>query len=499
VHKYMKSLLLLAGMGSLTLTVACGAAGNGGGFGSGGGGNGFSNSSLSGQYAYQISGFDLQTGNPFREAGVFTADGSGHITSGVDDFGEGGIPTSNNVTGTYSVSSDGTAALSFTFPGGDTTTFALALAGSSKLYMIEADTSGFVASGMALKQDTTAFNSVPTGTYVFRMHDITVGSRGSSSSNEVGAFTIAGNGSVSGNVDSDRNFLAGQSTISGNFNFPSATNGRGTATFTDSSNGTSTSLYYVVDASHLLFFSTDATIVGNGQAEKQSGTFTNASLAGAYALGSVGDTANNIIGVNVAGRFNADGAGNISLGTLDQVEDGVATDPANPPSFTGTYTVAGTGRADITLNATNGNFHEIAWLVNPTRAFFLTSSASEVEDGTISAQTGAFSSASLNGSYAFNMTGIDGTAGGDTNDFVGTLSWNGTSSVTMRTIVNVTGSITNPTNFPGTYTVSSNGRAVGSLNGISNNLVFYLISPTDAYILENDTNIEIQGSMSKQQ
>ena len=97
------------------------------------------------------------------------------------------------------------------------------------------------------------------------------------------------------------------------------------------------------------------------------------------------------------------------------------------------------------------------------------------------------------------MTGIDNNGNGNTNDFIGTLNWNGANSVTMRSLINVTGTITQPTNFPGTYTVSSNGRVVGSFNNISNNLVFYMISPTDAYILENDTNIEIYGNMTKQQ
>jgi hypothetical protein len=201
----------------------------------------------------------------------------------------------------------------------------------------------------------------------------------------------------------------------------------------------------------------------------------------------------------MAGRFDADGTGNISAGSLDQVIDGVASNPSSPVTFTGTYTVSGTGRAEVTLNTDVGNLREIFWMVSPTRAFFLNDSNTDVSDGSLSAQSGSFSSATLNGSYAFNMTGIDGTGTGDTNDFVGTLQWNGTSGVTMRALINVTGAINQPANFPGTYTVSSNGRVVGSFNNISNNLVFYMISPTDAYILENDTNIEIYGNMTKQQ
>jgi len=38
----------------------------------------------------------------------------------------------------------------------------------------------------------------------------------------------------------------------------------------------------------------------------------------------------------------------------------------------------------------------------------------------------------------------------------------------------------------------------GSLSGLSNNLVFYLISGTDAYVVQNDPGVQISGSMSKQ-
>ena len=500
MNTHMRRFLLLIGVGSLAFSLACGGGGNGGGFGGGGGGgnNGFSNSSLNGQYAYQLSGFDLQTQSsiPFREVGVFTADGNGHITSGTDDFSEGSSPSSNNFTGTYSVSNDGTASATLNFSSGGSATFALALANSSKIEIVEADNTGLVASGIALKQDTTAFSTVPSGTYVFRKHEIDASSLGSTS--EVGRFTIS-NGTVAGNVDSNTLAALGQSTITGTFNFPSTANGRGTGTFSDNNNVTTTFLYYIVDASHLFLFTTDTGVIGTGQAEKQSGTFSNVSLNGGYAFAGVGDTNSNFIGFNIAGRFTADGAGNISAGNLDQVIDGIASNPGSPVTFTGTYMVAPSGRADVTLNTSAGNLHQIFWMVSPTRAFFLNDSATDVSDGSLSAQSGSFSSATLNGLYAFNMTGIDNNGNGNTNDFVGTLNWNGTSSVTMRALINVTGTINQPTNFSGTYTVSNNGRVVGSFNNISNNIVFYMISSTDAYILENDTNIEIYGNMTKQQ
>jgi hypothetical protein len=51
----------------------------------------------------------------------------------------------------------------------------------------------------------------------------------------------------------------------------------------------------------------------------------------------------------------------------------------------------------------------------------------------------------------------------------------------------------------GSYSVSGNGRATGSISTLSNNLIFYLISGTDAYVVQNDAGVQISGTISKQQ
>jgi len=502
VNQYKKQFLLMVGVGLLTITMACGGgSSNGGGFGGGGGGNGsFNNASLNGQYAFQLSGFDLQSGNPVREAGVLKADGAGHITSGTDDFAEGGAPAPATITGTYSISPDGTGQMTLTFSNNAQATFDLTLSSSSKLYMIEADTSGIVQSGVALKQDTSAFSAVPSGAFAFRMHEVVIGNGGNTTSNsEVGVLTIS-NGSITGNIDSNRNLVVSPFTITGTMNFPDANTGRGSGTFTDGVDPTAFN-YYVVDASHLLLFSTTNSggVIGTGQAEKQSGTFSKASLSGAYAFASVGDAVDIVGDTNIAGQFTADGNGAISSGTLDQVEDGVATSVTSPATFTGTYTVAASGRADVTLTSTIGTIHYIMWMVSPTRAFSLTDSSSEVEDGTVDAQSGTFSTSSVGGTYAFNLTGLDASgASVATNDFVGTLKLDGAGAITGSTVLNLSGVASKPFALTGTYTVSSNGRVVAGVNGISNNLVLYMISPTDAYLIQNDSNVELHGAMSKQ-
>ncbi len=50
---------------------------------------------------------------PYREAGVFTANGNGGITSATDDFSEGSTVLTTISTGSYAISNDGTGSLSF--------------------------------------------------------------------------------------------------------------------------------------------------------------------------------------------------------------------------------------------------------------------------------------------------------------------------------------------------------------------------------------------------
>jgi len=102
----------------------------------------YSVASLRGSYVYQIHGTTVS--GPYRELGVFTADGAGNITSGSDDFDAGAI-SSSNPTGSYQVSSDGTGFIALNSTGlGQNNgvsqiTLAITLVSSSKVNLIEAD------------------------------------------------------------------------------------------------------------------------------------------------------------------------------------------------------------------------------------------------------------------------------------------------------------------------------------------------------------------------
>jgi len=498
----MRKLFFSLGLMALAFCAGCGSSSSSSNNGPTPTGN-FSNASLSGQYVYQITGFDFSTGSgiSYARSGVFIANGAGSLTSVIDDFSEGS-PTSSVIAGTYSISNDGTGSIQFTFPTGSLT-YAITLVSSSKVYMAEADTT-LSGGGVAEKQDTTAFASAPTGTYIFRRRSLTTGATPTS---YVGSLTLNA-GSISTGTNAEDTLVFGGTVTSlalnaALFNPPDTTYGRASGSITDGNGITTTFVYYVVDANNIRMLSTDGGIIGMGRAEKQSAmTFTNASLTGPFAFGARGDSSNLIGGVRSVGTYTSDGNGNLTAGAFDSVTDG---NPSLNTAFTGTYTMAASGRANLTLNFTaGGTGNQIYWMVSPTRAFFLTNSSTILSDGTADAQVGSnFSNSSINGQFGFLMNGFTIQTGGTTAtlDRVATLQFDGKGGLILNEFVNSNGSTSSTGFLTGTYTTSSNGRITGTITGASNNvgLSMYLVSNSNAYILDNDTGFELDGQINLQQ
>jgi hypothetical protein len=479
----MNKLLLPLILVSLIFSVACGSSNPSGPSPNGN----YSLASLSGQYAYQFTGFDLASGSvPYVRSGVFTADGAGNITSATDDFSEG-TAVSSTVTGTYAISNDGTGTLNLTFPSGSLG-FAITLTSSSSVYMASVDTN-LVGAGRAEKQTTSAFASIPQGNFVFKMHNTSA----SATVGSVGLMSVSG-GAISGSEDvNDGNTVTALTLNSGTLNLPDAT-GRGTGSITDSNGTTSTFNYYVIDANHLRFFTTTSGVYGVGRAELQSGgPFSNSSLSGNYVFAARGDTLMFFNGLQIAGRYTADGNGSLTSGVFDSVRDYT---PSANVAFTGSYSVASNGRATLTINSTP----QIYWLVSPSRAFYLANDPATVAEGTVDLQqASSFSNSSITGQFGLVMTGFD--ASPETLDRVGTLQWDGAGHLTLNEVVNASGSASAPGFIGGSYSVSSNGRATGTITGLANNvhLVFYFSSASNAYVIQSDANAEIGGTISKQQ
>jgi hypothetical protein len=482
----MRISYLYLGLVSLLLCAGCGSN-NGGvpGFIPKGP---FSNASLKGQYVYQIEGFDFSNPNnvvPYREAGVFTADGNKLITSATDDFSEGTGVFTTGSTGSYGINSDGTGSITFNNALLGSITLEVTMVSASKVYLVEAD-SAVNAGGIAEMQNLTAITAAPAGTFVFREHDVNFTTAQSSAS--VGAFTLTGGVVSNGNRDVNVGGTLSSLTFTGSFNAPDPATGRGNGTFTDGALVTSSFNYYIVDANNIRLLAADTNIVGQGRAELQSGTPT---LSGSYAFGSEGDTGA-LGGVNMAGRFTASG-GNITAGARDSVQDG---GPATNVSFTGTYTQTPNGRAVLNLTtAANSNY--VVWMVSPTRGLFLVNDPNTVQDGSLDLQQlSTFSNSTMNGQFGFTMNGFDVQS--TAKDRVGTLQWDGSGKLILNEFTNTDGTPSTAT-LSGNYAVSGNGRTGASISNLSSNLIFYLVSGNDAYVVQTDPNVELNGTISKQQ
>jgi len=180
------------------------------------------------------------------------------------------------------------------------------------------------------------------------------------------------------------------------------------------------------------------------------------------------------------------------MGARDSVQDG---NVAGNVSFTGTYTQAVNGRALVSLT-TAANKNLVVWMVSPTRGLFLVNDPNTVQDGSLDLQqVSSFSNSTMNGQFGFIMNGFD--AGG-AKDRVGTLQWDGSGGLVLNEFTNAAGVITVPVILSGNYAVSGNGRTGASLGSLSNNLIFYLVSANDAYIVQADSGVALNGTISKQ-
>jgi hypothetical protein len=370
---------------------------------------------------------------------------------------------------------------------------AVTLASTSKLYLIETD--GANTYGVAELQSSATLASLPSGPYTFRIHDQGTASRAGAFSVSTGQLTGSEDLLAGGTLD---NGTGSPLALTGSLLTPSG--GRGTGSFND---GISTVdfIYYVVDANNIRILRTDSGLVSLGRAETQSGTFTsNAAFSGSYAFGSRADDSSSLSGQNTVGVITADGSGHITGGAYDAVIDGTPVSNAAINSG-GTYTVFQDGSVSVNFTTSTGaSIQQIFWLVSPSRAFFLTNDSTKYEDGIADLQqSSSFSNSSLSGSYAFVMDGfVENTANIDR---VGWISGDGNGNMGWLETVNSTGQPSAPGQLTGTYTVASNGRATATVNSVSqanNDLVFYMVSPSQAYILQDFTGYEIIGAMDLQ-
>lgn len=456
--------------------------------------HGFSNASLSGKYTYALAGLSLaSTGNnPYQESGVFVADGKGNLTGGVDDIVQPGGSTSNTVSGTYHIASDGTGMM--TLNGTRQVQLAVTIVSASRVYLVEYDGAGN-GSGIAVIEGGSA--STPTGTYVVHTHSSNFNSGFQSSTSMVGALTFSGT-SINGSADLLQAGALSAVSITGTLTPPDE-NGRGTINITNSVGNATAYIYYLIDSTAFNLLETDTINFGGGHAEAQTGApYTNASLSGAFSFRSQGDTLTHNSGVNSIGAFTCDGSSNVTGGSYDSAQDGVPTLKA---SVAGGYSLASNGRATINLTPQGAApVNQIAWMVSPSRFFFLVNASDRVEDGTADQQvSGPFSASSVKGQYAFYMYGYNQNAFVRI-DRIGTIVFDDSQTTIAFTnyYLNRGGALTQIGAQGVAYTADPDGRIFASPSGVSNALIVYLTSPTSGYFILGDSGLEISGKLEQQ-
>jgi hypothetical protein len=447
---------------------------------------GFTNASLSGPYAFSYIGSDA--GGFLAVAGSFQADGNGHITSGTEDINSASaINTNAAVSGTYTVRADGRGSATLNSSAGNSTLdFVLIASGHALVIRFDTNATG---SGTIDLQTPSAFsNAALAGSFAFSLAGIdTIGNPLAVAGN----FTADAAGNISGLDDSnDNGGIITSDPLTGTI--PVAATGRGTATL-NTVRGVLTFAYYVVDATHLKLVETDASFVLGGEAFRQTGPFSNASVSGPFAFTIAGADLLSATPFAAGGVLTSDGAGTVTSGLEDFNDAGLVTTGVG---FTGNYTMAANGRGTLTLTSTSGTFTFVIYpssggvLVLETDIKFLTT-------GTALQQTGPFTGASLSGTYGLNFSGA--TSSGEI-DSVAQFTADGVNKLNGIIDLNNTGSITFGQPLTGTFTVAANGRATMPLQTplATQNMAVYIVNGNRALFIELDSSLVAAGEIRHQ-
>jgi hypothetical protein len=471
----------------------------------------FSNASLKGQYAFLMTGTELCAGfsSFFTRAGSFTADGNGHISGGLEDINVcTGVFTLQFTNSTYSIAADGRGTLSLTNSTG-TTNYSITLTSSTQGLIAQTDLNS-TASGSFQRQNTAAFsNPAIAGGYVFDFAGINVRLNPES---VIGRFTADGGGGInSGLFDSNE---AGTPSIqqlfpAGAF-YQIDTNGNGTNFGRGTANIAGHNFaYYIVDSTRLKLLGTDFPAAFSGEAfAQQNMSFTAASLNSGFAFLLGGSSSTGPIAT--AGRFTADGAGNLSEIFLDENNNGTVTLlPSQGGTVTGSYTVDANGLGGGTATWTDskvGTFSFIFYLISPTQAVFQETDSGITSDGTILAQTaGPISSATLAGDFAFVWSGVSS----DEEDFVGQLKLTSGSGNNASGIMDFNefgpGKQFFDIQFNGALSVAAPGTGPNTLtvtttfpSPVTFNFTAYAVDSKTVFLVGVDSQRVIAGSLARQ-
>ncbi|MGA7921374.1 MAG: hypothetical protein WCA38_17075 [Candidatus Acidiferrales bacterium] len=506
----------------------------------------FSDKSLSGPFAFSYMGNDPS--GFLAVAGSFNADGSGHITSGVEDVDSfsAGASTQVSISGTYTVGPDGRGSASINVGSGsgpgqgtvNTWQFVLTNFQHALLTRFDVKTNG---SGTIDQQNlnglTTSLTAL-SGPYVFAVS----GGDGSFHPEGIaGKFTANGAGvvpntnailDVNDSLSPTGKVTAGDTTLSGTYAldpaFPGA--GRGTITLSSTTTGSIQYAFYIVNTTsaeqstqmHIVEIDANNYLAGDIYAGLTGAAFTPATLtSGNYAFTAGG---NSPTGPYAAGGvFNSNGTGLTTGGVADSNNAGTVMQDTTLGACT--YTVdPATGRIDLKLNLASGTCAGGSSSTTREFATYQTTqgSALMLELDSTAMATGAayrqttFPTALTSNRYSFRLGGQGIFHNLPTmyqQDLSGQVIW-GTSCVTTNggscagTIdINTFSTVSpgDPVNAPTTTVTapdSTTGRSTGVIAGMNPNVTYnvaiYVINANTALLFDSDPTRVLLGNLNLQ-
>jgi len=330
-----------------------------------------------------------------------------------------------------------------------------------------------------------------------------------------GSFVADGAGNLNSGSE-DINDASGVTSVPISFvgTYTVTADGRGTLQFND---GRTPAIFnfVLVNVSQLQIIGFDSTGTASGQANAQlASTFNTSPLRGTYVFDFNGTHNSN--GISEIGEFAADGAGNITGGSIDVNDNGTISQlqitgntaaAGQTPVYPSTYSTSinSNGRGTLTLATSGATLHFSFYIVSAGSAKFV-GTDSQTATGAVAGSTAlqavnvAFNQTSLSGNYAFLL---EGSGSGGTYASAGSFLADGQGNVSNGALdENVSGTPNPNVVLSGTaYTVASSGRGTLQLTG-GRTYVFYL-GPTGTAVFQetdaNHPNIVSDGTFSLQQ
>ena len=491
----------------------------------------FGNAVLQGPFVFSTSGRVVSSNAFFARAGSLNMGGDGTLIGNIEDYvTQTGGAKQLTFTGIYSIGPDGRGTMQFcenistacTPTATKQAFFRIAVVSPQQAQIIEfsqPNTSAAleVGSGEMDAQDASVFGSGGlAGIYSFNFSGVSLAGTPQSG---VGEFSANGHNTISagsaitpGRIDINN---GGPQTLSAS-TYSFGGNGQGTARIITSA-GTSVFSFYAVSSSRAKFIETDpsAIVVGDAFAQQTSScNWGNNALSGTIAFETAGTKSG--AGITDLISFTANGTGVVTAESIDQNSGGTVTTPGSP--LGGSYSIDSCGRGTLNLPATSPTHSYVFYMTSVGNALI-----QEITSGTVAhgamvqplALTGPFTAASLRGSYALNLAGTNAASAtaGNEEDLAGQLITSGAAtsqsgavtagSVDINNNASNLGATQTVSPEAGTYTVATSGNRATMTLTSPQNLVLYIVSPTQAFAMvggngNDNTGIVAIGSLFKQ-